>query len=182
LVRFLVRKILEKTGRNWTSAALELWCIISGSEVRFMWNITPLWHGEMAHRDTVLVSIDNSQHGMYGMLVALVLLFFSFHDVYLDKDIPCALANWFIPNGDKPDELTGVVETECEGNTHTLEVIHLDTIVRGTHLLPIYGSAFLPEDFHYSVSLGVFKSYFVNHYIDHHAHKFLKLTSKSSVS
>jgi hypothetical protein len=61
-----------------------------------------LWCGEMAHRDTVLISVDYSQHGMYGMLVACVLLFFSFHDVYLDKDIPCALVNWFIPNGDKP--------------------------------------------------------------------------------
>jgi hypothetical protein len=91
----------------------------------------------MAHCDTILISVDDSQHGMYGMLVACVLLFFSFHDVYLDKDIPCALVNWFIPNGDEPDKLTGmwVVETEHEGNTHTLEVIHLDTIVRGTHLL-----------------------------------------------
>jgi hypothetical protein len=49
-------------------------------------HFNPLWHGEMAHHDTVLISVDDSQHGMYGMLVARVLLFFSFHDVYLDKD------------------------------------------------------------------------------------------------
>jgi hypothetical protein len=107
--------------------------------------------GMIARHDTVLISIDDSQHGMYGMLVAHVLLFFSFHDVYLDKEIPCTLVNWFILNSDKPDELTGmwVVETEHEGNTCMLEVIHLDTIARGTHLLPVYSSAFLPEDFHY---------------------------------
>jgi hypothetical protein len=134
-----------------------------------------LWCGEMACCDTVLVSVHDFQYGIYRMLVTCVLLFFSFHDVYLDKDIPCALVNWFIPNGDEPDELTRmwVVETEHEGNTHMLEVIHLDTIVRGTHLLLLYGSAFLLEDFHYSVSLDVFKFYFVNHYIDQHAHKSL---------
>jgi hypothetical protein len=93
---------------------------------------------------------------MYGMLVAHVLLFFSFHDVYLDKDIPCTVVNWFIPNSDKPDELTGmwVVETEHEGKTCMLEVIHLDTIARGTHLLPVYSSAFLPEYFHYCKCKG----------------------------
>jgi hypothetical protein len=86
-----------------------------------------LWHGEIAHHDTVLISVDYSQHGMYRMLVTCVLLFLLFHDVYLDKDIPCTLVNWFIPNSDKPDELTGmwVVETEHEGNTHMLRVIHL---------------------------------------------------------
>ena len=52
-------------------------------------------------------------------------------------------------------------------------MIHLDSIARGTHLLPVYGSGFLPEDFHYVVSLDAFKSYYVNHYIDHHAHEFL---------
>ena len=136
-----------------------------------------LWCGEMACRDTVLVSVDDSQCRMHGMLVAHVLLLFSFHDVYLDKDVPCALVNWFIPDsGDEPDEVTGmwVVKPECEGNIQMLEVIHLDTIARGAHLLPMYGSGYLPKDFHYSVSLDVFKSYFVNHYIDHHAHKFLR--------
>jgi len=64
------------------------------------------------------------------MLVAHVLLFFSFHSVYLDKDVLCALVNWFMPDGDEPDEVTGmwVVEPEHEGNTHMLEVIHLEVL------------------------------------------------------
>ena len=52
-------------------------------------------------------------------------------------------------------------------------MVHLDSIARGAHLLPVYGLGFLPEDFQYAVSLDVFTSYFVNHYIDHHSHEFL---------
>ena len=125
--------------------------------------------------DTVFVSLDESQPGMHGMLIARVLLFFSFYDPYLTKSLPCALVNWFVPDEDKPDEATGmwVVSPEREGNERTLEVIHLDSIARGAHLLPVYGSGFLPEDFQYTVSLDAFRSYFVNSYIDHHTHEFL---------
>jgi hypothetical protein len=102
-------------------------------------------------------------------------LFFSFYDAYIGEELPCALVNWFVPDEDKPDEATGmwVVRPECEGNRRTLDVIHLDSIARGAHLLPVYGSGFLPEDFHYTLSLDAFKAYFVNHYVDHHAHEFL---------
>ena len=140
----------------------------------YIW-CNPLWRGERHRRDTVLVSVNDSQHGMHGMLVARILLFFLFHDVYHDEDVPCALVNWFIPDGDGPDEATGmwVVKPEYEGRAQTVEVIHLDMIARGAHLLPVYGSGFLPEDFHYSVSLDVFKSFSINHHIDYHAHEFL---------
>lgn len=135
----------------------------------------PAWHNRMNRRDTVFVSLDESQPGMQGMLVARVLLFFSYFDSYLDTDIPCALVNWFTRHGDKPDEATGMwmVQPEYHGGTRTLQVIHLDSIARGAHLLPVYGTGFLPEDFDYVFSLDAFKCYFVNHYIDHHAHEFL---------
>ena len=85
--------------------------------------------------------------------------------------------NWFVPVEDEPDsDVTGmwVMHPEHVGNAQTLDVIHLDSIARGAHLLPVYGSGFLPEDFHYSlVSLDAFKSYYVNHYINHNAHEFL---------
>ena len=99
-----------------------------------------------------------------------------YQSLHLDiENVPCALVNWFVPDGDEPDQATGmwVVHPEYEGRERTLDVIHLDSIARGTHLLPVYGSGFLPEDFHYTVSLDVFTSYFVNHYIDYHAHEFL---------
>jgi len=83
--------------------------------------------------------------------------------------------NWFVPVENKPDDITGmwVVQLEREGGARTLDVIHLDSIARDIHLLPVYGSGFLPEDFHFTVSLDAFKTYYVNPYIDHHAHEFL---------
>ncbi|KAF9456708.1 hypothetical protein BDZ94DRAFT_1346445 [Collybia nuda] len=62
---------------------------------------------------------------------------------------------------------------EYQGIIWSLDIMHLDSITRGAHLLPIYGSGFLPEDFHYTASLDTFRAYFVNHYIDHHVHEFL---------
>ncbi|KAF8144447.1 hypothetical protein K438DRAFT_1491745, partial [Mycena galopus ATCC 62051] len=73
----------------------------------------------------------------------------------------CPLVRWIIPVGDTPDPDTGmwVVETEYVGCAAALEVIHLDTIARTCHLIGVYGSSALPEDFHFSDSLDAFNSY-----------------------
>ena len=55
-----------------------------------------------------------------------------------------------------------------------LQVIHVDTIVRGIHLLPIFGTEPLLEGFCCEQSLDSFTSFFVNHFIDHHAYEFVK--------
>jgi len=129
----------------------------------------------VARNDTVLVVVDESQPGMMGMVVACVLLLFSFHDAYLNQTLPCALVNWFIRHGDEWDKDTNmwVVWLEYEGNRRTLDVIHLDSIVCGAHLLPCFSTGFLPEDFDHTFALDVFKSYFINQHIDHHMHEFL---------
>jgi hypothetical protein len=54
-----------------------------------------------------------------------------------------------------------------------LEVINVDVIVRGCHLIRVYGTSALPEDFHFSSSLDAFNTYFVNQYADHHMEEFL---------
>jgi hypothetical protein len=76
----------------------------------------PNWYDDCARYDTVFVVVDELQPGMRGMVVARVLLFFSFTDPYLGKDMPCALVNWFVHAGEEPDEDTGmwVVEPELE--------------------------------------------------------------------
>ena len=44
---------------------------------------------------------------------------------------------------------------------------HLDSILRGAHLLPAFGEAtHLPADFHFSYSLDVFEAYYINKYAD----------------
>ncbi|KAG2745087.1 hypothetical protein P692DRAFT_20742616 [Suillus brevipes Sb2] len=47
-------------------------------------------------------------------------------------------------------------------------VEHLDVIFRSAHLIPVFGDGPLPDDFHFSFSLDVFNSYYVNRYADHH--------------
>ena len=132
--------------------------------------------------DTVFVSVADAnssdlegEYAMGGLLVAWVHLFFSFYDPVLQCHMPCAFINWFVPRLDKPDPNTGmwVFEPEIEGGKQSLEVIHLDTILRGAHLLPKYGSGFLLEDFSYIDALDAFKAYFVNHFIDYSAHELI---------
>ncbi|KAH9996959.1 hypothetical protein BJV74DRAFT_877360 [Russula compacta] len=133
----------------------------------------PNWHGEYARYDTVFIVTGSEADPMLGMTIGRVLLFFSF--TLGDEPIPCALVHWLIP-GNIPDDDTGmwVVQPEFEGNgCRSLSVVHLDSIARGAHLLPIYGSSFLPEDFDFSDSLDAFHAYFVNNCIDHHSHEFL---------
>ena len=50
-------------------------------------------------------------------------------------------------------------------------VVHLDTVLRGAHLIPIFGTGFLPHNFRHNWSLDFFKAYFVNKYADHHAYE-----------
>ena len=51
--------------------------------------------------------------------------------------------------------------------------VHLDSIARAAHLSPIYGESRVPEDFNYHNALDTVDSFFVNHYVDHHAHEFI---------
>ena len=67
-----------------------------------------------------------------------------------------------------------VIKPEVLRGKAPLEVIHLDTIGRGTHLLPQYGSGFIPEDFSYTEALDAFQTYFVNHFIDYHTHELIQ--------
>jgi hypothetical protein len=110
---------------------------------------------------------------MKGMEIGWVLLFFSF--VYRRKSYPCALINWFV-HDDEPDADTGMwpVQLECDRRgVLTVQVIPLETISHGAHLLPIYGHERVPNDFSYHDALDSFNSFFLNYYIDHHAHKFI---------
>ncbi|TRM58162.1 hypothetical protein BD626DRAFT_408644 [Schizophyllum amplum] len=138
---------------------------------------TPNWYG-VPRRDTVLVNVGSDETVLKGMIVGRVHLFLSFK--YDDRVYPCALVHWFVPANDERDEETGMwmVKPEFTGNNRpSLEIIHMEAIARGVHLIGAYGSQFLPEDFHYSYSLDAFRSFYVNHYSDHHMHEFLSVHS-----
>ena len=135
---------------------------------------TPLWRGQYARRDTVLVVTDPNQLGMLGMAVGRLLLFFSlsFQDVFY----PCALIHWFEYLDQGLDNETGMwkVKPEHESNGRPcLAVIHLDSIQRAAHLIPVYGSGSVPDCIHFYQSLDLFRTYFVNSYADHHMNEFI---------
>lgn len=109
-----------------------------------------------------------------GLTIALALLFFAF--TLDDVRHECALVHWFQRVADVVDEETGmwVVQPEYDNrNRRTLEVVHVDSIARSCHLLPIFGKSPLPEDFSYYYSLTSFKAYFVNKFASNHVHEFL---------
>jgi hypothetical protein len=128
--------------------------------------------------DTVFVSVGDNENIMRGLLVARVRLLFSFFDPYSGENIPCALVTWFIHPDDDPecDKVTGMWKMcpeRDEDGQYPVQVIHLDTILRGAHLLPCYGEGFLPENLTHNDALDAWDTYFVNQFIDYHAHELL---------
>jgi len=50
-------------------------------------------------------------------------------------------------------------------------LVHIDAILRGAHLIGVPGPRLLPRTFTYSDSLDGFCLFYVNKYIDYHAHE-----------
>lgn len=81
---------------------------------------------------------------------------------------------WFKKIGRSPEEQTGMWVVKPENDDHSrwlTSIIHIDTILCGAHLLPVYGKQFLPFRFYHTWSLDSFKYFFVNKYVDHHANE-----------
>ena len=137
---------------------------------------TPAWNrGEIPgpRYDCVFVSNgENSESNMSGLLVARVLLLFSFV-INEEQHHQCALIHWFSLFGDQPDPDNGmwVVTPDYFGNAPSLSVIHVDSIFRAAHLLPIFNNAPLPRTLNYTSTLDSFRGFYVNKYIDYHAYE-----------
>ena len=132
---------------------------------------TPSWQGGHPHYDCVFVAKGGMDtEGFRSLLVGRVHLFFSC--VHTGHLYSCTLVDWFVPIAEEPDKLTGmwIVAPEVDNDGRCIQsVISLDSVVRGVHLIGVYGSEFIPVDLHFSESLDAFKAYYVNKYIDHHA-------------
>ena len=120
--------------------------------------------------DCVFVDVGNPGIGMQGLLVARVYLFFKLP--YNGVEYPCALVHWY-STSDEPDPSTRLwvvqPETIRRGARH-MGVIHVDSIIRGAHLLPRFPSVTpVYREINYMNVLNVYKSFYVNKYIDHHA-------------
>jgi hypothetical protein len=129
-----------------------------------------MWRNGPGRYDCVFVSTDSAAEGMHGFDIAHVKLLFPFkHEGTI---YPCALVHWYSHVGDSPNEDTGmwVVEPDYgEDGAHFVAVIHLDTIFRAAHLIPVYGDEFVPTHLSFTQTLDAFRAFYVNKYIDHHA-------------
>ncbi|KAI1783345.1 hypothetical protein LXA43DRAFT_903762 [Ganoderma leucocontextum] len=132
---------------------------------------TPLWFQKFPRYDTVLVIVNTDLQGMMRYQVARVRQFMSF--TYGNILYPCALVEWFVTDGNGPDAATGmwIVRPEEVNEQRITSIISLSSIERACHLMPVFGQTFLPVDFHFSETLDAFRAYYVNCYIDYHAHE-----------
>ena len=144
----------------------------AGGLIRELIRSSPSYRHRL-RRDTVFISTDPTKKGMDGMMVARVLLLFSFN--YRRHDFSCALVHWYLPVGRDSDTTMWMVRPECHDNRGhlMLQVVPTDIIVCGAHLLPVYGQSRVPQRFDHFMALDTYKSFFVNHFIDHHTHKLI---------
>lgn len=135
---------------------------------------TPRWRNSGPRRDRVFVVEDQNTPGFRGMSVVRVRLLFSFQNNGIDY--PCALVEWLKKIGRGPDPDTGLWMVEpavrrTRKRDHVMSVVHLDSIMRGAHLMPVYSRRFLPPGFRHTWSLDVFEAFFINKYIDDHTNE-----------
>ncbi|KAG2347028.1 hypothetical protein BDR05DRAFT_974138 [Suillus weaverae] len=130
----------------------------------------PVWRNEAPHYDCVFVNVGSEDVGIQGLEVVRICAFFSFN--YGGTTYPCAVVRWFNIVGDLPDEDTGMwmVCLACGANNAPLyNIIHVDSIYRAAHLIPVYGRHFLHPSINLHNSYDSFWTFYVNKYADHHA-------------
>jgi hypothetical protein len=127
------------------------------------------WRKGPGHYDMIFVNTDPTMEGMQGLEIACVRLFFSFsHD---GIKYPCTLVHWFSRVGDLPDNVTGmwIVEPDMLGDGKPfISIIPLDTIIRASHLLPVFGEERVLKTLSFTDTLDLFTRFYVNKYADHH--------------
>ncbi|KAG1734914.1 uncharacterized protein EDB91DRAFT_1238333 [Suillus paluster] len=131
--------------------------------------VSPNWRQGYTRKDCVFVITDPNAHGMLGMDVARVLTFFSFR--LRDRYYPCAVVRWFNRVDNTPNDETGLwmVEPSSIENCAHFAVIHVESIFRSAHLIPVYGTEPLPSVIKSHHTLDIFTLFYVNKYADHHA-------------
>ncbi|KAL0056742.1 hypothetical protein AAF712_016652 [Marasmius tenuissimus] len=129
------------------------------------------WKGGPPRRDCVFVNQDPTLPGFRGLYVARVLHFLAvLHD---HQHYTCAVVTGFTTPHDHPDPLTGmwIVEPDGDDEEKQMDIIPLQSILRGAHLIGVSGEEWIPNDHSYTDSLDDFQAFYVNKYIDHHSHE-----------
>ena len=63
------------------------------------------------------------------------------------------------------------MEPDFNAGERSMSVVHLGAIFRAAHLIGIAGEDHIPHDLKHTDSLNAFRAYFVNKFIDYHAHE-----------
>ena len=150
------------------------YCSIAGMTTQKI-HCTSSWRNGPARHDCVYAEKDPTLPGFKGLYVAQVVLLFSFE--FRSVHYPCALVKWFTQVGDEPCPVTGMwmvqpehYDNDEDENSRVISVIHLDSILRPAHLIPVFGDKQVDHDLHFSNSLLAFKTFYVNKYSDYHAY------------
>ncbi|KAG2132524.1 uncharacterized protein EDB93DRAFT_1309634 [Suillus bovinus] len=109
--------------------------------------VVPSWRKGPARFDCAFVNTDDRHDRMLSMDVVRIFCFFSFTFTN-SHTYPCALVQWFHRIAEERDELTGmwmVAPSFNEDGSRDLSIIHIDSIIRGAHLLPIFGTQLVPR-------------------------------------
>lgn len=130
------------------------------------------WRNGPPRQDCVFVEQNSNLHGFRGLFVGQVEAFIKLKHNQINY--PCAIVSTFSPVADSPCPDTGmwIVERDLDENDDKVMMgVHIDTIIRGAHLIGIAGESFIPNELDYSDSLNAFKTFYVNKYVDYHAHE-----------
>ncbi|KAF8329950.1 hypothetical protein F5887DRAFT_1064242 [Amanita rubescens] len=129
----------------------------------------PSWRNHGSRRDCLFVSKDMTARGMASMEVARAIIFMSF--TRNKRQYPCVLVEWFTTRPE-PCPRTGMSIVDRDYNpdgSRSMEIIHLDTVIRGAHLIPVFGEGFVSMDLTYHNSLDTYDAFYINQYADHNA-------------
>jgi hypothetical protein len=121
--------------------------------------------------DPVLLTTGSDTTGVRGLEVARVHLLFSF--MLKEELFECALVHEYCKSFTDPDPDNGLWIFEpdySDGGFRIMSVVHLDSIVRAAHLLPVFkDNTPMPREINFSHTLDVFSAFYLNKYIDYHA-------------
>lgn len=131
---------------------------------------TPCWRKGAPRHDTVFVERDAAIPRIRGVDVVRLHALFSF--VWRGQYYPCALVRWFTHTAEEVDHDMGMWVVQPDDDDDGLPavgVIHLDSVLRAAHLMPVFGNSFIPIGLTPDRTLDIFQSFYINKYIDYHA-------------
>ncbi|KIK80887.1 hypothetical protein PAXRUDRAFT_157416 [Paxillus rubicundulus Ve08.2h10] len=131
----------------------------------------PLWRNESPRLDCIFVTTNPELVGMQGLDVVQFLTFFPFS--FRRKKYPCAIVHWFTHSED-PDPNTRMWISWCSSSrihcilSPDISILHINMIYCAAHLIPVYGTRFIPTRIQPHQPYHIFHAFYVNKFADHH--------------